>query len=146
MSIIVKCPSCGTQNRIKENTEGAPVCGKCKSPLMIQKSSGPIHLSDNDFDTVIRNSSKPVLVDFWAGWCRPCRMMEPVLERFAQSQSSITVAKLNTEENPVIPSKFQIFSIPTMILFDKGKEVHRITGATTLEGLEYELSRWLKIN
>lgn len=146
MSIVVKCPSCGTQNRIKENTEGNPICGKCKSPLMIHKNVSPIQLTDNDFDSFIMNSARPVLVDFWASWCAPCRMMEPVLEKFAQSQSSITVAKLNTEQNPLTPSKFQIFSIPTMILFEKGEEVHRLIGVKTLEGLEYELAAWLKIN
>jgi thioredoxin 1 len=113
---------------------------------MIHKNVSPIQLTDNDFDSFIMNSARPVLVDFWASWCAPCRMMEPVLEKFAQSQSSITVAKLNTEQNPLTPSKFQIFSIPTMILFEKGEEVHRLIGVKTLEGLEYELAAWLKIN
>ena len=146
MSVIVKCPACGTKNKIDENAEGAPVCGKCKSPLLLHQTTGPINLSDTDFDSFIANSPKPVLVDFWASWCGPCRMMEPILENFARSQSSIVIAKLNTESNPLIPSKFQIFSIPTMILFENGKEVERLTGAMPLEALEKYLTPWIKVN
>jgi len=146
MSIIVKCPACGTKNRIKEDSTQTPLCGKCKTPIIIQQSTAPIILSDKDFDNFIRNSHKPVLVDFWAQWCAPCRILAPVLESFAKSQHSIIVAKLDTERNPLTPSKFQIFSIPTLILFDGGKEVKRISGALPLQELEALLKPWITVN
>jgi thioredoxin 1 len=105
-----------------------------------------VHLTDATFDNFIRNSHKPVLVDFWANWCHPCRMVAPVLEAFAKSQHSIAIAKLDTEQNPFTPSKFQIFSIPTMILFVEGEEVKRINGAVDLRTLESHLNPWIKVN
>ncbi|HLP60952.1 MAG TPA: thioredoxin [Candidatus Deferrimicrobium sp.] len=146
MSIIVKCTACGTKNRIKENGNQTPICGKCKKPIIIQKIVYPIHLFDSDFDTFIRNSPKPVLVDFWAQWCGPCRLLAPVLETFANSQSSIIIAKLDTDKNPLTSSRFQILSIPTIILFDEGKEVKRMTGALSLQQLETLLKPWITIN
>lgn len=146
MSVIVKCPACGTKNRIEENSAQTPLCGKCKTPIIIQHSTVPIILMDVDFDNFIRNSHKPVLVDFWAQWCAPCRFFAPVLESFAKSQHSIVVAKLDTERNPLTPSKFQIFSIPTLILFDGGKEVKRISGALPIQELETLLKPWITVN
>ncbi|MCP5054791.1 MAG: thiol reductase thioredoxin, partial [bacterium] len=84
--------------------------------------------------------------DFWANWCAPCRVLAPVLESFAKSQHSITVAKIDTEMNPLIASKFQIFSIPTMILFENGDEVKRLTGALSLQALEAQLRKWIVVN
>lgn len=146
MSIIIKCPACGSRNRVDEDVNRKPLCGKCKTPLIIQQSAGPLHLDDNTFDNYIRISNKPVLVDFWADWCAPCRMLAPVLETFAQAQHSIIIAKLDTERNPLTASKFQIFSIPTMILFVGGKEAHRITGAVNLQTLEAQLKPWISVN
>ncbi|MDQ1352274.1 MAG: thioredoxin 2 [Acidobacteriota bacterium] len=146
MSIIVRCPACGAKNKINEKTKKKPLCGKCKTPILIQQNVSPIHLSDSDFDNFIRTSHKPVLVDFWAQWCGPCRLMSPVLDSFANSQGSIVVAKVDTDRNPVTSSKFQIFSIPTLILFDEGKEVKRLTGAMSLQQLESLLKPWITIN
>lgn len=105
-----------------------------------------IHLSDMDFDNYLRQSKKAVLVDFWAQWCAPCRILAPVLDAFARSQHSIVIAKLDTERNPLTPSRFQIFSIPTLILFVNGKEVKRITGAVPLQELETQLKPWITVN
>jgi thioredoxin 2 len=148
MSIIVKCPACGAKNRIKDETDTnqKPVCGSCKTPLIVQQAAALVHLTDATFDSYIRKSHKPVLVDFWANWCHPCRILAPVLESFAKSQHSIIVAKLDTEQNPFTPSKFQIFSIPTLILFERGEEVKRINGAVTLQMLESYLKSWIKVN
>ncbi|UCH94386.1 MAG: thioredoxin [Candidatus Aminicenantes bacterium] len=148
MSIIVKCPACGAKNRVKEDTDAneKPICGKCKTPLIVRQITAPVHLTDATFDSFIQKSHKPVLVDFWAGWCHPCRVLAPVLESFAKSQHSITVAKVDTEQNPLIPSKFQVFSIPTLILFEGGQEVKRISGVVSLQVLESYLQPWIKVN
>lgn len=148
MSIIVKCPACGAKNRIKDDPEAnqKPLCGSCKTPLILQQAAVPVLLTDATFESYIQKSHKPVLVDFWAEWCHPCRVLAPVLESFAISQHSITVAKIDTEQNPFISSKFQVFSIPTMILFVGGQEVKRITGAVSLHALESYLQPWIKVN
>ncbi|MCP5052054.1 MAG: thioredoxin TrxC, partial [bacterium] len=101
MSIIVKCPACGARNKVDEDVNRKPLCGTCKNPLIIQRTTAPMHLSDATFDNFIRKSRRPVLVDFWANWCAPCRVLAPVLESFAKSQHSITVAKIDTEMNPL---------------------------------------------
>jgi thioredoxin len=148
MSIIVKCPACGAKNRVNDDTDAnqKPVCGSCKTPLLVRQAAAPVHLNDATFDSYIRKSHKPVLVDFWASWCHPCRVLAPVLESFAKSQHSIIVAKIDTEQNPFTPSKFQIFSIPTLILFEGGEEVKRINGPVTLQMLESHLESWIKVN
>lgn len=146
MSIIVRCPVCGTKNRINENIGKTPICGKCKNRITIQQIVYPIHLTDADFDNFIRHSYKPVLVDFWAQWCAPCYILGPVLDSFARSQSSIIIAKLDTDLNPFTSSRFQILSIPTLILFVEGKEVKRIYGALSLQQLEMQLKPWITTN
>ncbi len=146
MSIIVKCPTCNTKNRVAEDTNRTPLCGKCNNPLLVRQFVAPVHLTTASFDLFINKSNKPVLVDFWAAWCGPCRQLAPILEKFAESQYSITVAKVDTESNPLLASRFNIFSIPALLLFENGKEVKRISGLMSLEALEEHLKLWIKIN
>jgi thioredoxin len=97
-----------------------------------------------NFDEFIAAHDKPVLADFWAEWCGPCRMMGPVLKDLAhQWRDRLTVIKVNTEEKPHLAGRFGISGIPTMILFKSGREVHRITGAMPLAQLQNELARFV---
>jgi thioredoxin 2 len=144
--MIIKCQACGASNKVRDDINQKPLCGRCGSPLMLHHSAMPVHLNDATFDTYIRKAHKPVLVDFWAAWCAPCRVLAPILENFAISQHSIIVAKLDTERSPLTASRFQIFSIPTLILFVNGEEVKRLTGAVPLQELEKQLRPWISIN
>ena len=104
--------------------------------------SQPLTITDSEFDDVI-NSDKPVLVDFWAEWCGPCRMLAPILEEIAAEHDSITFAKLNIDENPQAPGRYDVMSIPTMIVFQDGVEKKRIVGARPKATLEQELAEFL---
>lgn len=96
------------------------------------------------FDDFLRASQLPVLADFWASWCGPCRMMAPVLKELAQEwQGRIVVVKVNTEEKPHLAQQYGISAIPTMILFKSGAEVHRVSGAMPLAALKNELARFV---
>lgn len=104
----------------------------------------PILISDNDFEEKVLKSTKPVLVDFWASWCPPCRQIAPVLEEIAKEQKDkLIVAKLNVDENPLTPTKYHILSIPTLILFKDGKPIRQWVGFKTKEELQKLLSEAL---
>ncbi|AIS52270.1 thioredoxin TrxA [Thermoanaerobacter kivui] len=104
-----------------------------------------VNVTDETFTEEVYNSDKPVLVDFWAKWCRPCLMMAPVLEEFAEEYADkIKVAKLDVDENPVIASKYRIMSIPTMGVFVEGKMVDKVIGFMPKEHLVEKLLKYLK--
>ncbi|MGI1691701.1 thioredoxin [Thermoanaerobacter uzonensis] len=105
----------------------------------------PVNVIDETFAEEVYNSDKPVLVDFWAKWCRPCLMMAPVLEEFAEEYADkMKVAKLDVDENPVIASKYRIMSIPTMGVFVEGKMVDKVIGFMPKEHLVEKLLKYLK--
>jgi thioredoxin len=90
----------------------------------------PIVVSDDSFETDVINSEKPVLVDFWADWCGPCRMIAPTVKEMAQEYEEVlSVAKVDIDDNPAVPGRYGVFGIPTLMLFKEGKVVERITGA-----------------
>jgi thioredoxin 1 len=102
-----------------------------------------MHVTDESFEAAVIRSDKPVLLDFWAPWCGPCRMMEPVLEEIATEHPSIAVAKLNVDENPATAQKYDVLSIPTLLLFENGAVVKKLVGAMPKKRLTDELAPWL---
>jgi thioredoxin 2 len=127
---LIRCPKCGTTNRVpvdKIQQGRRPVCGQCQSPLPV--SSKPVTVTDATFAAKVERSPVPVLLDLWAPWCGPCRMMAPMLDELAVEMAGrVRVAKLNVDENPVTAGRFNVRSIPTLLALKKGLEVDRIVG------------------
>lgn len=143
-NIIVTCGHCGTKNRVpRSRLDQGPVCGRCKFPLFIGKGfDRPVDISDHTFDSEVLSAAMPVLVDCWAPWCGPCRMVGPVLEQLAKEYvGRIKIAKLNVDENPQTASRYAIRSIPTMLLFNRGEMVDTMVGALPRPELERRIQR-----
>ena len=139
--VQVVCANCGTRNRVpRERLDGGPVCGQCKSALL---TPAPIELDSTSFDRHIAGNDLPVVVDFWAPWCGPCRAMAPAFEQAAaQLAPGIRLAKVNSDEAQDLSARFGIRGIPTLIAFRDGREVARQSGAMQLPAL---LS-WIRAN
>jgi thioredoxin 2 len=135
--IVVKCPACRTKNRLAYERLGDPVrCGKCKQPL--SAPGVPIEVrSSADFDRLVAKASLPIVVDYWAPWCGPCRMVAPELQKVAARQAArMLVVKVNTDELSDLGQRFNIRSIPTLAVFASGREVARTTGARPAPEIE----------
>ena len=124
----VVCPHCNAVNRIPaDRLSQSPACGKCRKPVF---TGEPIKLTAENYQKHINRSDLPVVVDYWAPWCGPCKMMAPAFAQVAsQMEPEIRFAKVNTEEEQVIASNMAIRSIPTMVIFKNGREVARQSGA-----------------
>lgn len=132
--ITVRCQFCETWNRVvAERASDRPKCGKCGKPMLVDR---PIALNDETFARTIAESDVPVLVDFYADWCGPCKIMAPSVDQIAsENQGRLLVAKLDTDRSPRTAQSFDIRGIPTVIVFERGKEARRSTGAMPLPAL-----------
>ncbi len=127
-SAIIPCRHCGQKNRlVQDKAELKARCGKCGAQLKI---SAPVELNDRNYADFIRQSRKPVMIDFYSPSCGPCRMLAPVVESLArQFVGEVSVAKLDTSQNPGAAGQFGIRAVPTLVFLKNGREVERLTGA-----------------
>jgi thioredoxin 2 len=151
---IVACRQCGAKNRVRESEarERQAVCGKCGAPLAAASgstasapgfdTSRPLTITDETFRSVLVDAqNRPVLVDCWAPWCGPCRMIAPVLEQLAaESGGRYVIAKLNVDENPRTSAEFRVQSIPTLLIFRQGALVDRMVGVQSKQAIAARLN------
>ncbi len=133
--VTLRCQFCLSLNRVDMNRAvDRPKCGQCGKPILLDR---PVKVTDEDLPHLIRDAEMPVLVDFYADWCGPCKIMAPVLDDIARARiGELLVAQLNTDQSPSSSQQYGIRGIPTLILFRDGQEAARRTGAIPREEIE----------
>jgi thioredoxin len=145
--MIIRCHNCGAKNKVDEQRAAQlqAVCGKCGAKLQVSAGfdGRPLIASDANFASLLESAgNKPMLVDFWAAWCGPCRMIAPIIEALAaESNGQYVVAKLDTDANPQTASRFNISSIPTLMIFRNGQVVDQLVGVQPKPTIEAHLRR-----
>ena len=141
--LMIRCPACGATNRVpKDRIEQGfePICGRCKTPLPV--SARPVTVTDASFSTDVEGSPLPVLVDAWAPWCGPCRMIAPVIDELATEMAGrVRVVKLNVDDNPQTAARFNLRSIPTLLVIKGGREVDRLIGVQPKQEIARRLAQ-----
>ncbi len=132
------CPDCLTKNRVPDDRlVDHPVCGRCGQELM---RAEPVNLNDESFERYVEGTELPIVVDFWAEWCGPCKVMGPQFTAAAKQLTHVRFAKVDTEAAPRTSAKYRIKSIPTMALFKNGAEIARMSGAVSAP----DIVRWIE--
>ena len=136
---IMVCPNCGRKNRVPAAASGHPRCGNCHKPLPWTTAA-----DDNSYHAVVEEAALPVLVDLWAPWCGPCRMISPALEEIARARAGkVKLVKINVDESPQIAGRHGVRGIPTLLVLDHGNVVARQTGAAPEHALRAGLDETL---
>lgn len=147
---VIKCSSCGIKNRVEplKLAERQAKCGKCGAPLDLSKNprgneEQPLLATDANLQKILNDAGdRPLLLDCWAEWCGPCRLIAPVLDQLAaESQGRYVIAKLNVDENVMTAARFNIRSIPSLLIFKKGQLVDRLVGAQPKQAIVEHLAR-----
>ena len=144
-SKIIKCPDCGANNRVSNDgsADKKAVCGRCKK-LLPSVSSEPVIVTDANFNEIVGKSALPVLLDLWAAWCGPCRIIAPTIEQLAKELAGkVLVGKLNVDENHATAANFHVQGIPTLLILQNGREIDRIVGVESKESILRRLQRFM---